>query len=682
MSAIFDIPELVLTIASYLDPRDLARAVRVNKAWHRDMIPLLWHTIDFKDRFAPPPAPPPAPVFSGPDARRALKKYGHHIRIIRSRSFEILEPLVTSAPGCTLLTTLELLDFAEDEFDDWEDIDHATVVVNVQGTQEAGPTTEEGAAGSSTNPEVNDPDQDQNQQEDMQDVNTLVITHDDADVDDVYRSSVTRWKPDRLDLLLTLLHRNPGLEHFVMYDFPSFHEFAIRALLSERLPNLHVLDLGSPASGMVSSRLFALFLEGLSRRVEKMSLTIRTLAEDLTFAPDDPRASLQYGLEEPTLEEEEEEEEQAQDNTTADYGVRTLTIYGDLAQHGVTRALLPFLRHCPELESLTMREYFWASQPQYIEALRRHCPMLQHLCVFLGDASDREIAATLRASRAGWKTLEMSFAVGFGGLSSQAIVQDHAATLTRLNIEGCGRFSSTLLQRLLETAPNLKRLEAVSESSVSHTIDPWLEARDVSAGVDWVCLGLERFRLKIRVPRPEVVVTERYVQTTGSSTTGSTTAAAGGAGEVFDRMPQVSQEECRLLQQEVYRQLGRLVHLRQLWLGNDSDQDYSNAQQYIVQIAEEEKKKLIADSRFQADCLEMTRASGLETLSGLKELESVDISRMACFLELQDVKWMTQAWPQLKTLAGLRADEDLWNDENERWLTGERPDILLDVEFE
>ncbi|KAG0098940.1 hypothetical protein BGZ93_009823 [Podila epicladia] len=676
MSEIFNIPELVLTIASYLDRKDLARAVRVNKAWHRDMIPLLWHTIDFKDRFAPPPAPPPTPVFSGPDARRALIKYGHHIRIIRSRSFEILEPLMTSATGCTQLTTLELLDFAEDEFDDWEDADNAIVVVNVQGAQEADPTVEEDAPGSSTHSGVPDPDQDQNQEEDMQDVNTLVITHDDADVDDVYRSSITRWKSDRLDLLLSLLHRNPGLEHFVMYDFPSFHESAIRALLSDRLPSLRVLDICSPASGMVSSRLFTLFLEGLSRRVEKMSLTIRSLADDLVFAPDDPRALLQYGLEEPALEEE-----QAQGSATADYGVRTLTIYGDLAQHGVTRALLPFLRHCPELESLTMREYFWESQPQYIEALQRHCPVLQHLCVFLSDASDREIAATLRASRSGWKTLELSFAVGFGALSSQVIVQDHASTLTSLNIEGCGRFSSALLQRLLETAPNLRRLEAVSESSVSHTIDPSLEARDVSAGVDWVCLGLERFRLKIRVPRPEVVVMERFVRTTGSSTAGSTTTA-GGSGEVFDRMPQVSQEECHILHQEVYRQLSRLVHLRQLWLGNDSDQDYSNDRQYIVQIAEEETKRLIADSRFQADCLEMTRASGLETLSGLRELESVDISRMACFLELQDVQWMTQAWPQLKTLAGLRADEDLWNSENERWLTRERPDILLDIEFE
>ncbi|KAG0025106.1 hypothetical protein BGZ81_007414 [Podila clonocystis] len=672
MSTIFDIPELVLTIASYLDPKDLARAVRVNKAWHRDMTPLLWHTLDFKDF-----TPPVTPDFSGPDACRALTKYGHHIRIIRSRSFEILEPLKTSAPGCTLLTTLELLDFAENDFDDWEDGEHTTVVVNVQGAQEADPAIEGGAAGSITNPEVNNGSgQDQDQPEDMQEVNTLIITNDDADADDVYRSSVTRWKSDRIDLLLNILHRNPGLEHFVMYDFPSFHESAICALLSERLPNLRVLDLCSPASGMVSSRLFALFLEGLSRRLEKMSLTIRNLAEDLALAPDDPRALRQYGLEEPTLEE------QAQD-TTADYGIKTLAVYGDLAQHGVTRALIPFLRHCPELESLTMREYFWANQPQYIEALRRHCPALQHLCVFLGDASDREIAATLRASRAGWKTLELSFAIGFGALSSQAIVQDHAATLTTLNIEGCGRFSSALLQRLLETAPNLKRLEAVSESSVSHTMNPWLEVQDVSAGADWVCLGLERFRLRIRVPRPEVVVTERFVQTTGSPTTGTTTAAgeAGGVGEIFDRMPQVTREECRFLQQEMYRQLGRLVHLKQLWLGNDSDQDYMSERQYSVQVADEEKKRLIADSRFQVDCLEMTRASGLETLSGLKELESVDVSRMACFLELNDVQWMTQAWPRLKTLAGLRADEDQWNDKIERWLTRERPDILLDIEF-
>lgn len=664
MTTILDIPELVLTIASYLDPKDLVRAVRVNKAWHRDMIPLLWHTLDFKDCH-PPQAPA---LFAGTIARQALTKYGHHIRTIRSRSFDILEPLRRSAPGCTMLTTLELLDFAEDEFDDWDDGEHTTVVVNV-GAQE---TTDQVTSGDGTpeailessNPEENNNLNQEQQQEDMQEVNTLVITHnDDADADDVYRSSVTRWKPTRLAHLLHLLHRNPHLEHFVMYDFPSFHESAVRAVLSERLPNLQSLDMCSPASGMISSRLFALLLEGLSPRVEKLLLTIRHLAEDLVLEPNDPRARLQYGPEEPTPEE------QAQDTTTQDYGIKTLAIYGDLSQHGVTRALLPFLRHCHQLESLTMREYFWATQPQYVEALRAHCPRLQHLCVFLGDACDREIEATLRASTAGWKMLELSYAAGFGPLSSAAIVQDHAATLTTLNIEGCGQFKSALLQRLLETAPNLTRLEAVSESNVSNTIDPWLEAQDVATGLNWVCLGLERFRLKIRVPRPEIFVTVRY---------------GGGNGGMFNRMEQeVTQAECNRLQEAVYHQLGRLVQLKQLWLGNDSDQDYSDGREYNVHVADEKSEKsLIADSRFQADCLEMTLASGLDTLVTLKELESVDISRMACFLELDDVKWMTLAWPKLKALVGLQADEDGWNHENERWLRRERPDTRLDMEFE
>ncbi|KAF9212672.1 hypothetical protein BGZ59_006460 [Podila verticillata] len=665
MTTIFDIPELVLTIASYLDPKDLARAVLVNKAWHQNMTPLLWHTLDFKDRHPTSTAPA---FFTGTIARQALTKYGHHIRTIRSRSFEILEPLRSSAPGCTMLTTLELLDFAEDEFDDWDDGEHTTVVVNV-GAQETVDTTSgdgtQEALLESTNPEeTNDLDQEQ-QQEDMQEVNTLVITHnDDTNVDDVYRSSVTRWRPARLDLLLHLLHRNPHLGHFVMYDFPSFHETAVRALLSERLPNLRSLDLCSPASGMVSSRLFALLLEGLSPRVEKLLLTIRHLADDLALDPNDPRARLQHGLEEPTPEE------QAQD-TTQDYGIKTLAIYGDLGQHGVTRALLPFLRHCPRLENLTMREYFWTTQPQYVEALRVHCPRLQHLCVFLGDASDREIAATLGASTAGWKTLELSYAVGFGPMSSAVIVQDHAATLTALNIEGCGQFKGALLQRLLETAPNLTRLEAVSESSVSSTVDPWLEAQDVAAGLDWACLGLERFRLKIRVPRPEIVDTVRYGR---------------GNGSIFHRMERVTQAECSRLQEAVYHQLGRLVQLKQLWLGNDSDMDYSNDREYNVHVEEEEeeesKKSLIADSRFQADCLEMTVASGLDTLVALKELESVDISRMACFLELDDVKWMTLAWPKLKALVGLQADEDGWNHKNQSWLKRERPDIRLEMDFE
>ncbi|KAF9383613.1 hypothetical protein CPC16_008844 [Podila verticillata] len=151
-------------------------------------------------------------------------------------------------------------------------------------------------------------------------------------------------------------------------------------------------------------------------------------------------------------------------------------------------------------------------------------------------------------------------------------------------------------------------------------------------------------------------------------------------------MERVTQAECSRLQEAVYHQLGRLVQLKQLWLGNDSDMDYSNDREYNVHVEEEEeeesKKSLIADSRFQADCLEMTVASGLDTLVALKELESVDISRMACFLELDDVKWMTLAWPKLKALVGLQADEDGWNHKNQSWLKRERPDIRLEMDFE
>ncbi|KAF9168463.1 hypothetical protein DFQ26_007594 [Actinomortierella ambigua] len=47
---LFDIPELVCSIAIHLDNQALFNCVQVSRAWAEHFVPLLWHTFSFKDR--------------------------------------------------------------------------------------------------------------------------------------------------------------------------------------------------------------------------------------------------------------------------------------------------------------------------------------------------------------------------------------------------------------------------------------------------------------------------------------------------------------------------------------------------------------------------------------------------------------------------------------------------------
>ncbi|KAG0268306.1 hypothetical protein DFQ27_007042 [Actinomortierella ambigua] len=93
---------------------------------------------------------------------------------------------------------------------------------------------------------------------------------------------------------------------------------------------------------------------------------------------------------------------------------------------------------------------------------------------------------------------------------------------------------------------------------------------------------------------------------------------------------------CRTLQEQLYRQLGRLCDLRVLDLGI-----------YMLPCS------LLAES----NCLEWSLAAGLEHLAGLRRLETFCVVGTKHAITVEEVRWMRSHWPRLQKVVGLAYTE-------------------------
>lgn len=119
-------------------------------------------------------------------------------------------------------------------------------------------------------------------------------------------------------------------------------------------------------------------------------------------------------------------------------------------------------------------------------------------------------------------------------------------------------------------------------------------------------------------------------------------------------------EESRIIQRKVYAQLGVLVSLQQLTLGNSP-----NPRNYIMGTTED--GPVYYNPLFQTSCLEMSLESGLGLLGGLTALQSLDVSSMAHRIGEDELRWMESRWHSMREL-----DQD---EVNAMWLSSDDEDI-------
>jgi hypothetical protein len=283
--------------------------------------------------------------------------------------------------------------------------------------------------------------------------------------------------------------------------------------------------------------------------------------------------------------------------------------------------------HAHHIQSLHLEFYNSDIIHQFLDHSPPAYPHLTSIEISDVEQGDELIFRLIKCTSAGLKRFvihkEAGGYVSFGNWSTSVLLE-HAATLEVVQMDGAVFFESTDIQRLLCSAPNLRKFSLLGIGRPEEMGDGHIEARDMVMS-EWVCTNLEVFECEIGgIPRPDI-----------------TRNPYDGSAE--DYILEGTREESLDLQRKVYAQLGKLTKLRKLALGSPQVNDRLN------------KAYMDYDRLF--DCLAMTLDSGLDLLKDLKELKSVYLDNMEVYVDRCELEWVKENWPKLKTISYEVIDE-------------------------
>ncbi|KAG0083469.1 hypothetical protein BGZ93_001786 [Podila epicladia] len=395
-----------------------------------------------------------------------------------------------------------------------------------------------------------------------------------------------------------LIRRNPGLTVLVIEKPTCFK--TLLPLLVHDVPNLEELHCSTNCS--IDEHLAKVLLEHLPEHIRSVRICMYNPdIAGLDSIADAVRAQLK--IQEPRQH----------------HALELLHIAGTFHTAKEYLFLLPFLDTCRKPLTVHILGNKWFEEPQIKEAFSRLGIFLRNLHptdLQNGSASsDAEIAKYIRLS-AHWETIHLQDCRSAGSLTVAAVLNscDH---LESLNLSGCNLVSSAEIQLILEKAARLKVYEALKFNNSSDSDDPFIFATDFIA-LEWGSRSLKKFNCRIAVPRPTF--------DTGEEEKGPSKSL-------------VDITASRAIQRQVYQKLAEQKSLEVLHLGHHPS---LNAH--------------LSERRFQTQCLEMTLGSGLDELSSLKELGTLNVSTMAQRIGVPELEWMNKNWPKLQKLRGMFAN--------------------------
>ncbi|GJJ72659.1 hypothetical protein EMPS_05017 [Entomortierella parvispora] len=283
-----------------------------------------------------------------------------------------------------------------------------------------------------------------------------------------------------------------------------------------------------------------------------------------------------------------------------------------------------------------------------VVALLERSPKLEELSLnaYRATWSDRELFELIsKVSSRGWKTLGFRSMSGKVGPLSMAAILRHSATLENIRLTNCLAFDSKSIQKLLCSAPNLRRFDT-TPSYLHGELEPLsLLATDiVESTEDWACLGLETFKCYISgVPRPDITSKGNGRPLTGEYNAGCRS----------------SMLESSRIQRGVLAQLGRLTKLRDVTLGKDvieyrSKTGEARRIEKRLEGAHYSPHNYELGSQYQ--CLTMSLQDGLDELKNLKCLRRLTLEKMSLHMGEAEQTWMKENWPEY----GKKSRDSFW----------------------
>jgi len=299
------------------------------------------------------------------------------------------------------------------------------------------------------------------------------------------------------------------------------------------------------------------------------------------------------------------------------------------------------LAKCGSLERLQLQTRTGFDMSVIAEALRKYCPLVYEFNVSgpCPAFSERDWIKLLEASVGGWRTL--SFHSMPFTLPMLDTVLGCAATLENLLVDTLPSLSSKDIQRLLCSAPKLKRLSLLPDEKSLYKTPACLDAEDMMRS-KWACCDtLESLKLAIRkVPRPDLV------KRTNSRPFTETEKDAHRRN-----FPTISERT-------VYDQLSKLKSLRELVLGVEEKANVRNHEHYNMEriVEGEYYDRNHSQYKLQYDCLGMSLETGMDMLKDLKEMRCLGVDKMAVnFDRAEEQAWVKVNWPKFDQVA-----DDFW----------------------
>ncbi|KAF8951089.1 hypothetical protein BGZ46_004169, partial [Entomortierella lignicola] len=303
--------------------------------------------------------------------------------------------------------------------------------------------------------------------------------------------------------------------------------------------------------------------------------------------------------------------------------------------------MIPLLKRCPKLETLVCGSQTEAISQELSLAIREHCPQLNELLLERSSLhfTDEIIAQLFNASTRGWKSIQIPFLISLGPLSAEALLK-HAPSIEVLRAYGCSGLTSSVIQTLLSSAPNLKRLELLDRRAGGR-IAIELDAQDIIQS-PWICKELEVLRIKITgIRRPDLHIRTNKRPLTGPLHEGTMSYS---------------------IQDKVYSQLGKMTRLKELILGADDPTISGFNEQQEIENEGEFYDRSHPQLWCQYECLSFTLESDMGRLQGLKSLERLHLSGMAVgFGDATEQEWVKDNWPSLKYSYGGWNSDDILN---------------------
>ncbi|KAI8363098.1 hypothetical protein B0O80DRAFT_432707, partial [Mortierella sp. GBAus27b] len=320
-----------------------------------------------------------------------------------------------------------------------------------------------------------------------------------------------------------------------------------------------------------------------------------------------------------------EDEEQEQGISEPWTGLKVLALDCYSEDNGSKTLWRWLWKRCARAEELVIQFHI---EESVLEEMGTWIPNLSRIRMVRACICDEDIARFLSGScsRQGWKDVEISF--GKSGIATRDALMKLRYTLERLHVELWKSPPYHYLMDVITCSPALRIFTFTDTGYPAIPADVFID-QDPNTGTlkEWECeASLEELRICITgIPSPntrsETLIKEAYP----------------GHGHEIQRL--------------VHARISRLTKLKVLCV-------------HVGCIGNQ-----------NSDGMEMSLESGLDQLSGLKELEELIVSPTNTRIGLEEAQWMVEQWPKLRVVQGLKL-KGHWS-EAAKWLRQHHPKILL-----